>query len=112
MSEIEKIKEWMNKQRPDTIDNWEPLQDWWTHMKTLLKYIEELEKRIFQLLGQNEYLVLKQEKAESNLATLKEAVKTYLNTPLILETVLSQKNIEVIYQREKILLQILGEIDG
>lgn len=43
---VEEIKEYLEKVKPSTGDNWIPLQPWWGYLQFLLKRIEELELKL------------------------------------------------------------------
>ena len=46
MSEIEEIKKKYDKMRPNTIENWIPLQDWWDDIQTLRSALKKGQEEI------------------------------------------------------------------
>jgi len=76
---LEEIEKWMKDKEPQTIDNWEPLQEWWYHMKELISYCRELEAD----LKLNSSMLAKQcdlaREAEARVKELEEILNRYKN---------------------------------
>lgn len=55
--DIKEIKEYLEKVKPPTNDNWIPLQPWWKYLQFLLKRVEELESQKTMTISRLEGIV-------------------------------------------------------